>query len=114
MAPLLGCSEDRHILLYSSKIFSFQGVYGAYSELAGQKIFPDFDITSKPTTIIYPKITGLSPNLLASDGSAAIRIARDKFCKELIQQFGKAIVSLLQILVVSNRQNNSQKLKKNK
>ena len=56
-------------------------------------LIPDFNITTKPTTIIYPKIRGLSSNLLASDGSAAIRIATDKFCKELIQQFGKAIVS---------------------
>ena len=54
---------------------------------------PDFDITSVPTTIIYPKSKGLSPNLLAENGSAAIRIVQDKFCQQLIQVFGKAIVS---------------------
>ena len=54
---------------------------------------PDFDITSTPTTVIYPKVTQLSPNLLASNGSAAIRIVKDTFCKELIRQFGNAIVS---------------------
>ena len=54
---------------------------------------PAFDITTKPATIIYPKITGLSPNLLASNGSAAIRIVKEKFCNKLIQQFGKPIVS---------------------
>ena len=54
---------------------------------------PDFDITTKPTTIIYPNITGLDTSLLEVDGSAAIRIVTDEFCKELIQEFGKPIVS---------------------
>ena len=54
---------------------------------------PDFDITTKPTTIIYPNITGLDTSLLEVDGSAAIRIVTDGFCKELIQKFGKPIVS---------------------
>ena len=54
---------------------------------------PDFDITTKPTTIIYPNITGLDTSLLGVDGSAAIRIVTDGFCKELIQEFGKPIVS---------------------
>ena len=54
---------------------------------------PDFDITTKPTTIIYPNITGLDASFLGADGSAAIRIVTDGFCKELIQKFGKPIVS---------------------
>ena len=56
-------------------------------------LIPDFDITTKPTTIIYPNITGLDTSLLGVDGSAAIRIVTDGFCKELIQKFGKPIVS---------------------
>ena len=54
---------------------------------------PDFDITSAPTTVIYSKTKGLSSNLLAENGSAAIRIVQDDFCKQLILLFGKAIVS---------------------
>ena len=54
---------------------------------------PKIDITSSPTTVIYQNITGLSSNLLADDGTAAIRIVQDEFCKELIHSFGKAIVS---------------------
>ena len=30
---------------------------------------------------------------MADDGSVAIRICKDKFCQELIKQFGKPIVS---------------------
>jgi len=54
---------------------------------------PDLDITSNPTTIVYPNVKGLDQNLLAENGSAAIRIVQDKFCKKLILSFGKAIVS---------------------
>ena len=54
---------------------------------------PGIDITSTPTTVIYPSVTNLHPNLLAKDGSAAIRIVLDKFCQQLILKFGKAIVS---------------------
>ena len=54
---------------------------------------PDIDLTSKPTTIIYPSALTLSEKLLAKNGSAAIRIVQDNFCKKIIQAFGKAIVS---------------------
>ena len=47
----------------------------------------------KPTTIIYTNISGLAKNLIANDGTAAIRIVQDHFCKQLIQNFGKPIVS---------------------
>ena len=54
---------------------------------------PDIDITSEPTTVIYQNIKGLSYNLLAEDGTAAIRIIQDNFCNQLIKKFGKAIIS---------------------
>jgi len=54
---------------------------------------PEFDITSTPTTVIYPNAKGISSNLLAENGSAAIRIVQDDFCKQLIQLFEKPIVS---------------------
>ena len=54
---------------------------------------PDTDITSDPTTVVYQNVEGLSDKLLAEDGTAAIRIVQDNFCKQLIEIFGKAIVS---------------------
>ena len=57
------------------------------------EIIPDLDITSSPTTIVYPNVKGLGENLLADNGSAAIRIVQDTFCQKLILSFGKAIVS---------------------
>jgi L-threonylcarbamoyladenylate synthase len=54
---------------------------------------PDLDITSSPTTIVYSNVKKLGENLLAENGSAAIRIVQDTFCQKLILSFGKAIVS---------------------
>ena len=46
-----------------------------------------------PTTIIYPKACNLPNALTATDGSIGIRIPDMDFCKKLLQQFGKPIVS---------------------
>ena len=47
----------------------------------------------KPTTVIYNDATGFANNLIAKDGSIAIRICKDDFCSSLIKEFGKPIVS---------------------
>jgi L-threonylcarbamoyladenylate synthase len=47
----------------------------------------------KPTTVIYQKAINLAKNLVAEDGSVAIRITKDAFCKDLMKAFGKPIVS---------------------
>ena len=46
-----------------------------------------------PLTIIYPKGIHLPRNVVAGDGSVAIRVPRHDFCKEVISHFGKPIVS---------------------
>lgn len=47
----------------------------------------------KPTTIIYSKAKNLASNVIAPDGSIAIRLTKDPFCRDLIKLFGKPIVS---------------------
>jgi len=47
----------------------------------------------KPTTIIYRNINSLAENLIADDGTIAIRIVKDNFCRQLIKRFKKPIVS---------------------
>ena len=49
--------------------------------------------TAKPLTIIYPKAKNMVSNLIAGDGSAGIRIVREPFCRQLIGEFGKPVVS---------------------
>ena len=47
----------------------------------------------KPTTVIYEGAIGLAQNLVAADGSVALRITSDKFCRHLIKRFRKPVVS---------------------
>jgi L-threonylcarbamoyladenylate synthase len=56
-------------------------------------IFEYLEQITKPTTVIYPGAIGLAENLVAGDGSIAIRIVEDEFCKHLIKRFRKPIVS---------------------
>ncbi|WP_445737998.1 L-threonylcarbamoyladenylate synthase [Mariniflexile sp.] len=51
------------------------------------------DITDKPTTIIYDDAQNLASNLIAEDGTIAIRIPDDEFCFQLCRKLNGAIVS---------------------
>ncbi len=51
------------------------------------------DLATKPLTIIYDRARNLASNLLAEDGSVAIRVTREPFSRTLCQRFRKAIVS---------------------
>lgn len=51
------------------------------------------DLSEKPLTIIYDNPKGIASNLIAEDNTLAIRVASDKFCRYLINKFGKPIVS---------------------
>lgn len=51
------------------------------------------DNADRPITIVYPGVLNLAKNLMAADGTAAIRITSDEFCKQLIFKFGKPLVS---------------------
>ncbi len=47
----------------------------------------------RPLTVVYPDPVGLPPAVKAADGSAAIRVALDEFCQELIRLVQRPIVS---------------------
>jgi L-threonylcarbamoyladenylate synthase len=49
--------------------------------------------TKKPTTVIYENALGLAENLISEDGSIAMRIVREDFCRHLIKRFRKPLVS---------------------
>lgn len=49
--------------------------------------------TNKPTTVIYDGAIGLADNVINQDGTIAIRICNDEFCRHLIKRFRKPIVS---------------------
>ncbi len=64
-----------------------------YVEVIPEKVSCILKGSSKPTTVIYSNPKGLAKNVIAKDNTIAIRIVQDEFCKKLIQQFGKPIVS---------------------
>ena len=64
-----------------------------YTDQTNIKIFDYIKGIHKPTTVIYEKAKGLAKNLIAEDGTIAIRICKDTFCNKLIHLFGKPIVS---------------------
>lgn len=51
------------------------------------------EFAESPLTVIYPQGKSVSPSVLGPDGSIAIRVVKDKFCKELTRRFGKAITA---------------------
>jgi len=56
-------------------------------------VFDFIQQQSRPTTIVYENAIGFADNLLADDGSVAIRIVNDDFCRHLIKRLKKPIVS---------------------
>lgn len=56
-------------------------------------LFDYLDAVTRPTTVIYDNAIGLADNLVSHDGSIAIRIVEETFCKHLIKRFRKPIVS---------------------
>ena len=64
--------------------------YAANPDLA---VFDFLQQHPKPTTVVYDGAIGLAGNLIAGDGSIAIRICNDPFCKHLIKRFRKPLVS---------------------
>lgn len=51
------------------------------------------ELATKPTTVILDNAVNLAPNLVAEDGSIALRITSEPFSHELCYRFQKPIVS---------------------
>lgn len=57
------------------------------------RIFDYLHGVTKPTTVIYEGAMGLAPNLINADGTIAIRLVDDVFCRHLVKRFRKPLVS---------------------
>ena len=78
-AMIVLVAEDRDVLRYVANPDS--------------KVFEYLEQATKPTTVIYQGAIGLAENLTGKDGSIAIRISQDVFCRHLLKRFRKPIVS---------------------
>ena len=64
-----------------------------YTSCSHPYITEYLDKTNRPTTVIYEGPLGLAENLVGVDGTIAIRIVREDFCRHLIKRFRKPLVS---------------------
>ena len=64
-----------------------------YVQNVPENIINFLDQIKKPTTIIYSSPINLASNIIAVDNTIAIRVVRSGFCHELVEQFGKPIIS---------------------
>ena len=51
------------------------------------------EFAEDPLTVIYPKGKNVSKHVLGPDGSIAIRLVKDEFCKGLLFRYQRALVS---------------------
>lgn len=47
----------------------------------------------KPVTIIYDHARNLPKNLISSAGTVAIRVVKNEFCRQLIKELGRPLIS---------------------
>lgn len=64
-----------------------------YTSQPDLRVFDFLHTVSKPTTVIYEGAIGLAANLIGDDGTVAIRLVDEPFCRHLIKRFRKPIVS---------------------
>lgn len=51
------------------------------------------DVATSPLTLVYDEARNLASNLVAADGSVAIRVTREPFSQTLCKRMGRAVVS---------------------
>ncbi len=56
-------------------------------------VFNFIEEQERPTTIVFDHAIGLPDNLVAEDGSIAIRLVRDEFCRHLVKRLRKPVVA---------------------
>ncbi len=48
---------------------------------------------TRPLTVVYPNATNLPPSCMTTDGSVAIRVVQNDFCRQLIDAVGRPLVA---------------------
>jgi tRNA threonylcarbamoyl adenosine modification protein (Sua5/YciO/YrdC/YwlC family) len=82
-------SESKSLVILVSSIEMLQ----KYIPNIPKKAIEIIESSDKPTSIIYDNPQGLATQVVANDNTVAIRVTNDEFCKNLIEKFGKPIVS---------------------
>ena len=80
---------EKGLIVLISKIEQLSEYVEEVPEIAWDLV----EFAEDPLTIIYPKGKNVSTHLLGTDGSIAIRLVKDEFCKGLIYRYQRGIVS---------------------
>ncbi len=64
-----------------------------YFPQISDRLAAEISHTKQPTTFILSGTGGIAPRVIAADGTVAVRIPQDPFCRTLLKSFGKALVS---------------------
>ncbi len=65
----------------------------SYVKEVPEQAYSLIEYTQKPLTIIYEGARNLPPEVISEDGTIAIRITRDEFCKNLVGALRKPVIS---------------------
>ncbi len=82
-------AENKALILLLDDVSRLYDFVEKIPELAWDLI----EFSEKPLTIIYPKGRNLPKEVLGEDGSVAIRVTKDEFCRKVISQLRKPLVS---------------------
>lgn len=83
-------SDNKSMIILVDHPGRIQGYVNDIPEIA----FEVMEMTDSPLTVILEGAKNLAANVInADDSSVGIRVAREPFCQQLIQQFKKPIVS---------------------
>jgi L-threonylcarbamoyladenylate synthase len=80
---------DKGLIVLISKIEQLSEYVEEVPEIAWDLV----EFAEDPLTVIYPKGKNVSKHLLGPDGTIAIRLVKDEFCKGLVYRYQRAIVS---------------------
>jgi L-threonylcarbamoyladenylate synthase len=80
---------EKGLIVLISKIEQLSEYVEEVPEIAWDLV----EFAEDPLTVIYPKGKNVSTHLLGPDGSIAIRLLKDEFCKGLVYRYQRAIVS---------------------
>lgn len=82
-------AESKAMIVLADSMSMVESYVQTIPDVAWQLV----EVADKPLTIIYDNAKFLAPNLIADDGSIAIRVTNDEFSQALCSQMRRPVVS---------------------
>lgn len=81
--------DDKGLIIIISRIEQLYDYVNKVPDIAWDIV----EFAEKPLTVVYPGGRNVAGPVLGTDGSVAIRLVKDEFCRKVIDKLGKALVS---------------------